>query len=175
MIYNKYKAINMFCISLFMIGIIQNTSCGVYSFSGISIPSEIKTVYVQYIENKASLIEPNLSNTITEKLKTKCLNEAGLIWKESNSDVIFSGEIKKYQLEPIAIQENEIAAKNRLTISVEITYINKYDESKNFNKLFSDYIDIESDQNFYDQESELNNTITTNIIEDIFNAAFLNW
>ena len=71
-----------------------NYGCGIYSFSGISIPSEIKTIYIQYIDNAATLIEPNLSDNLTEKLKTKCLNESGLIWEETNPDISFSGKIK---------------------------------------------------------------------------------
>ena len=171
----KNRSLNIFYFIIFIIVAIQNNSCGVYSFSGISIPTDVKTVYVEYIKNKANLIEPNLSNNITEKLKTKCLNEAGLIWQKINPDVSFFGEIQEYKIDPIAIQENEIAAKNRLTISVEITYINNIDNSKNFNQLFSDYIDFDSNQNFYNEELGLNNSVATNLIDNIFNAAFLNW
>ena len=171
----NYQLSKTFYILVFILGLVQNNSCNVYSFSGISIPSEIKTIYIEYIKNDANLIEPNLSNNLTEKLKTKCLNEAGLIWEEANPDISFSGKIKKYEINPIAIQNNETAAKNRLTISVEITYINNIDNSKNFNQVFSDYIDFDSNQNFYDEEIELNNAVGNNIIDNIFNAAFLNW
>ena len=172
---SKYQLLKIFYFILLMIAIVPNNGCGIYSFSGISIPSEIKTIHVQYIKNNANLIEPNLSNNFTERLKTKCLNEGGLIWEEINPDVSFSGKIKKYEINPIAIQNNETAAKNRLTISVEITYINNSDSSKNFSQLFSDYIDFDSTQNFYNEEIELNTAITKNLIDNIFNAAFLNW
>lgn len=152
-----------------------NYGCGIYSFSGISIPSEIKTIYIQYIDNAATLIEPNLSDNLTEKLKTKCLNESGLIWEETNPDISFSGKIKEYKINPIAIQNNETAAKNRLTISVEITYVNNLDNSKNFNQIFTDYTDFDSTQNFYEEELELNTMIIDALIDNIFNAAFLNW
>ena len=152
-----------------------NYGCGIYSFSGISIPSEIKTIYIQYIDNAATLIEPNLSDNLTEKLKTKCLNESGLIWEETNPDISFSGKIKEYKINPIAIQNNETAAKNRFTISVEITYVNNLDNSKNFNQIFTDYTDFDSTQNFYEEELELNTMIIDALIDNIFNAAFLNW
>ena len=155
--------------------ITANYGCGIYSFSGISIPSEIKTIYIQYIDNTATLIEPNLSDNLTEKLKTKCLNESGLIWEETNPDISFSGKIKEYKINPIAIQNNETAAKNRLTISVEITYVNNLDNSKNFNQIFTDYTDFDSTQNFYEEELELNTMIIDALIDNIFNAAFLNW
>ena len=171
----KYQVLKTFYFILLIIGIVLNNGCGIYSFSGISIPSEIKTIHIQYIKNNANLIEPSLSNNLTEKLKTKCLNEGGLIWEEINPDVSFSGKIKKYAISPIAIQNNETAAKNRLTISVEITYVNNIDNSKNFNQLFTDYIDFDSTENFYNEEIELNTAVTETLIDNIFNAAFLNW
>ena len=172
---SKYQLSKLFYFILLIMAIVPNNSCGVYSFSGISIPSEINTIHIKYIKNNANLIEPNLSNSLTERLKTKCLNEGGLIWEEINPDVSFAGKIKKYEINPIAIQNNETAAKNRLTISVEITYVNHIDNSKNFNQLFTDYIDFDSTQNFYNQEIELNTAVTEILIDNIFNAAFLNW
>ena len=71
------------------------------------------------------------------------------------ADISFSGKIKEYKINPIAIQNNETAAKNRLTISVEITYVNNMDNSKNFNQIFTDYTDFDSTQNFYEEELEL--------------------
>ncbi|MBL31327.1 MAG: hypothetical protein CMP62_01180 [Flavobacteriales bacterium] len=149
--------------------------CGVYSFSGASIPDEAKTIYIHYIKNEATLIEPNLSNKLTESLKTKCLTESNLVWGDQKSEINFSGRIKKYEVSPMAIENNETAAKNRLTISVEVTYNNQFDPTQNFNTVFTDYADFDSDENFYAKEEELNDIIINNLIEDIFNAAFLNW
>ena len=149
--------------------------CGVYSFSGASIPDEAKTIYIHYIKNEATLIEPNLSNKLTESLKTKCLTESHLVWGDQQSEINFSGRIKKYEVSPIAIENNETAAKNRLTISVEVTYNNQFDPTQNFNTVFTDYTDFDSDENFYEEEEELNDIIINNLIEDIFNAAFSNW
>lgn len=151
------------------------SSCNIYSFSGASIDERTKTMYVKYIDNKATLISPNLSNNLTETLKTKCLNETNLSWDEESPDIEFSGFITNYKIEPVAIQNNETAAKNRLTINVNIIYINKIDVSQNFNKVFSHYADFDSNQNFSEKEEELNNTIVNNLIEDIFNTALVNW
>ena len=151
------------------------SSCNIYSFSGASIDEITKTMHVKYIDNKATLISPNLSNNLTETLKTKCLNETNLSWDEESPDIEFSGFITNYQIEPVAIQNNETAAKNRLTINVNIIYINKIDVSQNFNKVFSHYADFDSNQNFSEKEEELNNTIVNNLIEDIFNTALVNW
>ena len=56
---------------IFMIFFTQISGCGVYSFSGTSIPESVKTFCVYYIKNNAPLVQPNLSNNLTEELKTK--------------------------------------------------------------------------------------------------------
>ena len=78
-------------------------------------------------------------------------------------------------MQPIAIQNNETAAQNRLTISVEINYINAINNSDNFKQNFIHYSDFNSDENFLEMEETLNNIIIENLVEDIFNKAFMNW
>ena len=168
----KFKIHEIICC--FLLIIIQS-GCGIYSFSGTSVPKEAKTIFVNYITNSSPLIQPNLSNNFTEMLKTKCLNETNLAWIEDNADISFYGDIKQYKIEPISIQSNETAAQNRLTISIEISYINKLDTSSNFKKVFSHYEDFNSNLNLSDIEEDLNKTIIENIIEDIFNASLVNW
>ena len=138
-------------------------------------PKNAQTICIYYIENTASLIEPNLSNRLTEMLKTKCLNETQLTWKDENADINFSGKIIDYKVDPIAIQNNEIAAQNRLTITVEIIYTNQIDETQNFKKTFISYEDFNSDENFYEKEEVLNTVIIENLVNDIFNAGLVNW
>ena len=151
------------------------TSCGLYSFSGASIAEEVNTVCINYIQNEAKLIEPNLANKFTEALITKCQTETNLATVSNTADINFSGRIVQYEVEPIAIQKNETAAQNRLTISVEISYINQINESENFKQTFVDYADFDSNQNFSNIEETLNNIIIANLIDQVFNKAFMNW
>ena len=44
-------------------------SCGIYSFSGASIPAEAKTVSVEYFPNHAQLVDPLLSDNLTTALR----------------------------------------------------------------------------------------------------------
>ena len=92
MAYN-FKYIYVTCI---IIMTTQISSCGLYSFSGTSISENVRTFCVYYMKNNAQLIQPNLSNDLTEELKTKCLNETNLTWKDQDSDIVFSGNIEKF-------------------------------------------------------------------------------
>ena len=61
------------------------TRCGIYSFSGASIPAEANTVSVQYFPNQAQLINPTLSNDFTTALRDAIMNQTSLDMVESNT------------------------------------------------------------------------------------------
>ena len=46
----------------------------------------------------------------------------------------------------MAIQGDETAAMNRLTITVSVSFTNKFDETQNFEQSFSRYADYSSTQ-----------------------------
>ena len=154
---------------------ISFTSCGIYSFTGASIPTDAKTISVNYFNNKAAIVQPSLSQVFTEKLKDMFLEQTNLSISENKGDLIFSGFISKYQIRPIAIKANETADKNRLTISVKVTYNNSLDSENNFEQTFSRYRDYDSTQNISDIENTLIEAITNELAEDVFNKAFVNW
>jgi hypothetical protein len=163
------KLIYTILLSIFL------TSCGIYSFTGASIPSEAKTVSVQYFSNKAATVQPTLSQVFTERLKDMFLEQTDLTLSENEGDLSFSGHISKYQIKPMAIKANETAGQNRLTIAVKVTYNNSFDAENNFEKTFSRYRDYDSSQNISDIESTLIEEITNELAEDVFNKAFVNW
>lgn len=170
MTYNLLKQLIIFYFLNMII-----SSCGIYSFSGASIPENAETIKIHYIKNNADLIQPNLSNLLTESLISKCQAETDLTITNNDSDILFSGEITKYEIQPVSIQDNEIAAQNRLTISLKISYTNNLDSSLSFEKNFTDYVDFNSNSILSEVEEELNITIVNNLIDDIFNSAFMNW
>jgi hypothetical protein len=150
-------------------------SCGIYSFTGASIPTEAKTISVDYFSNKAATIQPSLSQVFTERLKDMFLEQTNLSLSENESDLSFSGYISKYQIKPMAIKANETAGQNRLTIAIKVTYNNSLDSENNFEHTFSRYRDYDSVQNISDIENTLIEEITNELAEDVFNKAFVNW
>ncbi|MBF45840.1 MAG: hypothetical protein CMD38_06175 [Flavobacteriales bacterium] len=150
-------------------------SCGIYSFSGASISNEVKNITINTFQNISSLAPPTLSNSLTEALKDKFLSETRLSPIDNDGDLMFNGQITNYTINPIAIQANETASKNRLTISIKVNFINNIDEESNYNKTFSRYVDFESSINLTSIEESLNEEIVSQLIEDIFNEAFTNW
>ena len=151
------------------------TRCGIYSFSGASIPAEAKTVSVQYFPNQAQLINPTLSNDFTTALRDAIMNQTSLDMVETGGDMAFEGEITDYRTTPVAITAGQTAALNRLTITVNVRFVNQYDETKNFETKFSHYEDYPSDQDLNSVQESLTGTIIEALVEDVFNKALVNW
>ena len=148
--------------------------CGFYSFSGASIPAEAKTVSVDYFPNHAQLVNPTLSNTLTNALRDAMTNQTTLDMVESGGDLAFEGEITDYRTSPVAIS-GQTAAMNRLTVTVKVRFSNRIDDTKDFEQSFSRYEDYPSDQELTSVQESLTATIIEQLVEDIFNKALVNW
>jgi len=146
------------------------------SLTGGTVNPNAKTAYVATFPNQASLVNPNLSQEFTTALKDRIQNQTPLtIVNTKNADYTFEGAITGYSINPIALQSDDIAAMNRLTITVRVSFKNKFDEKLNFEQTFSRYSDYSSTLNFTGIESGLMQEIVSALTEDIFNKAFVNW
>jgi hypothetical protein len=152
------------------------TSCGIsYSFSGVNISPEVLTYAVDYFPNRAALVQAQLSQVFTEALMDKIQGNTSLDLTTDGGDVQFSGEITNYQTRPTAITSAETAARNRLTITVRVKYVNVVDQDLDFDSSFSRYEEYDSSQNLNDVEEALIELIVEDLVEDIFNRAFISW
>ena len=148
--------------------------CGIYSFSGASIPAEAKTVSVDYFPNHAQLVNPLLSDNLTTALRDAMNSQTTLDLIETGGDLAFEGEITDYRTTPVAIT-GQTAAMNRLTITVKVRFSNRIDDTKDFEQSFSRYEDYPSNQDLMSVQEALTATIVEQLVEDIFNKAFVNW
>lgn len=151
-------------------------SCNTYSFSGASISENVKSFSVEYIGSQTTNSPSSLNQITTENLQNLILNQTNLnLSEKSIADLNFKGMIVKYEIKPIAINSNETAAKNRLTINLKIEYTNTINKDLSYNNTFSRYRDFESTINFSEIELDLMDEITKELAEDIYNKAFVNW
>ncbi len=151
------------------------TGCGIYSFTGGKLKPGLKTVSIELFENKASLINPSLAIDMTEKLKDKFVGQSSLQLADFDADLQFSGYISQYDVRPVAIQGNETAASNRLTVAISVKYVcEKYPEDS-WDKNFSQFSDYGSTQNLSDVEADLVSDIVDRLAQDVFNKVLANW
>lgn len=150
-------------------------ACGIYSFSGTSIQPDVKTVTIDFFEYKAQRVNPSLSNDITEAIRTQFRRMTKLEQVEVDGDIEISGSITGYEVRASAVTANEVAAQNRLTITVNIEFTNRKFPEEDFEKSFSNYADYDSTQSLDAVESSLCAEIIEKIVDDIFNATVANW
>lgn len=146
-----------------------------YSFSGTSIQPDVKTVTINYFEYKALKVNPNLSNDLTEALKDKFRKLTKLEQVEMDGDLELQGEVTGYEVRAAAVTANEVAAQNRLTVTVKLKFTNKKYPEDDFEKNFSAYSDYDSTNSLDAVESTLCQEIIDKLVEDMFNASVAQW
>ena len=152
------------------------SDCGTvqYSLTGGG-PLDAKTVTIKYFNNKAALVNPNLSQVFTEALKDKFLKESKLELVDQDGEWTFSGYISSYSTAPVAISSDNKAQQTRLTITIDVKFEDKLDKKKNFEQSFSNYADYDNSKNLSEVESSLVTDINTKIIQDIYSKTALDW
>lgn len=168
------KIVRFWFLSLLMVYL--HSSCKIsYSFTGANISADVKTFSVYYFANRARLVNPLLSQQFTEELRDKLQRQTSLKEITDAGDLEFSGQIEGYEVRPVAIQKEDLAAQNRLTISIKVKYVNNKNHDDDFDRTFSAYEDFTSTLSLNDIESSLVPEIIKKLTEDIFNASIANW
>ena len=162
----------LFTFYLLQIGC--NPSFG-YSFKGISIPTDVKTFYVDLFDNQDAETVPTLPRDFTEKLKDKIRRESNLQYNDTEPDIEFSGAITRFQVTAEAPKADEQIGFNKLTIAVNVNFTNNKNEKANWKQQFSFDDFFAPDQNLLDVQDNLIDNITDELVDRIFNKAFTNW
>ena len=159
------------------------SGCGVYSFTGASISPEVKTISFQDFFNNSPLGPSNMSVIFNEKIKDYFERNTSLTIVDENGDLEIDGTIEDFSLSPVAPtaeggrNSQFFTGLTRLTIRVNATYFNKFDDQFNYeNKSFSFYKDFNQDtEELSSNEQEFLDEIFDQIVLDIFNASVANW
>ena len=149
-------------------------SCGPYSFTGASVPDSIKTIRINFIENKARYVNPQLSPRLTDRVKQKINSQTKLTQTNGdNAHYEISGFISDYSISTSAIS-NQRTVSNRLTVGVHIEVNNtlagtteEYDVSRSF--------EFSGNATFQAAEAGLMDEMIRGLTDDIFNRLFSNW
>ena len=173
--YQTYKQILIIAVSSLIL-----VSCGIYSFTGSSIPVGVETFQVNYFDNTAggkpgSTIEPGLDRDFTIALQDLIVNQTSLNLVNEGGDIIYSGEIVEYSVTPMAATAEIKAAQNRLTMAVMVSYENVSNEDDNIEKRFSFYYDFPGNLQVYDIKDSALEEIFERITQDIFNETLAKW
>jgi hypothetical protein len=154
-------------------------SCKVYSFKDVSIPPEVKTIRIGFIENRARYIDPQLSPQLTDKLKQKISNQTKLTQIQSdNADYDVSAYVAEYNVTTSGVS-NQAASINRLSVSVHLALRNRLNDQKlgtpDFETDISRVFEFPATSNLTEAEATLTPQIVQQMTDDMFNRLFSNW
>lgn len=148
--------------------------CGIYTFKDVSIPADVKTIKLHFIENKARYVNPAISPRLTNKLQDKIVGQTRLTRTDSeDADWVVSGYISQYNVVTSGISSQQ-ASTNRLTVGAHIVLKdnktgkdNEYDVTKSF--------EFSATQTLQQAEAALGDQIIQGLSDEIFNRLFSNW
>lgn len=162
-------------IALLALAALCLCSCGIYSFSGTSIQNDVNTITINFIEYRAQRVNPSLSNDLTEAIRSQFRRMTRLEQVDEDGDMEISGQITGYEISTAAVTANEVAARNKLTVTVKIQFSDKKHPEEDFDKSFSAFSEYDSTNTIDAVESSLCAEIVEKLVEDIFNASVAQW
>ncbi len=153
------------------------TACSIsYKFNGASIDyTKVKSITIRDFTNQAPYVNPTLAPQFTESLKDIYIRQTRLQLVPSNGDLELEGEVTGYDYAPMAVKEDALSSKTRLTITIRVRYSNRTNSEEDFEQSFS--ANREFDSNLMPQQVEgpLCEEIIEEIVDQIYNATVANW
>lgn len=165
----KFKIITAFIVFFTLQG------CSVYNFTGTGA-IDAETFQVNYFQNNADVVEPGIELTFTRRLQNLIQNQTNLSLTNTDGDLVYEGEITQYRITPMTATADQRAAQNRLSITVNVRFVNRKNEDDNFEKPFSFFYDYSG--NALPTPAVLNTAldeIFERITQDVFNESLAKW
>ncbi len=151
-----------------------SAGCGIYTLQDVSIPAEVKTIKLNFIENKASYVNPQLSPKLTDRLQQKIVSQTRLNrTNQEDADWVVTGYISEYRVVTSGISGQQ-ASTNRLTVAVKLVLKDNLTQKSNnidVNKAF----EFSATKSLQQAENELTEDIIKGLSDEIFNRLFSNW
>jgi hypothetical protein len=171
-IFIKYS-ICLISICLVMYG------CKIYSFKDVSIPPQVKTIRVGFVENRARYVDPQLSPQLTDQFKQKINNQTKLTQILSdNADYDVTAYVSEYNISTAGVS-SQAASIDRLTVTVHLALKNRLSDQKlgtpDFETDITRNYDFPATQSVSDAEASLTPQIVSQMTDDMFNRLFSNW
>jgi len=170
-------------LSIFLVaGVLALSSCKIYSFKDVSIPSEVKSIHIAYLENRARLVNPQLAPQLNDKLRQKINSQAAKLSQIQTSDADYdvSGWVSDYNYSTSGISNQQVST-NRLTVTVHLVFKNHLDPTgkkvapADFEADVTRNFDFPGSQSITTAETALLPDVVTNLTDEIFNKLFSNW
>lgn len=167
-------------VSIIFILALALTSCWPtsVSFQDGSVPEEWKRFMIETLESDAANAPLSYAPQLTEELKDAIQNRVGLKLVSGESDdpqVIITGKVRNYDVAPVAVQDDDVAAKNRLTVSAFFEIFITKPEEDVMELQAKRFVDFDANVDVGTVQNQLFDEINEQIIQDVLNKLLSNW
>ncbi|WP_299821909.1 LptE family protein [uncultured Pontibacter sp.] len=175
MILRISKSVWVYALSLLLL---TCGGCGVYSFSGSTLPPDVRTISIQNFDNSTGEGPANLTQLVTNNFKQFFQRNSNLNIVQRDGDLQLEGQIVSFTYTPAAIQRegiNDIAGLNRLTLGIQVRFTHAKDPDKNFDRLFSISQDFQQGRDVTQISPAEIDALTERLVTDVFNKTVADW
>jgi hypothetical protein len=164
-------------VSLLLIAIFALSGCFRYSFTGTSIPTDVRTIDIRFFPDRSQSGLGDLSDRINQALIERFVNQSRLSLsnEKDNADAFVEGAIQNYVNRPFSVRGDEQANLNEVQITVRALFQYSRDESPLWEKNFSGSATYDVLENPVDGEIEAAREALQQIARNMFNDAVSNW
>ncbi len=151
-------------------------ACGVYSFSGATIPDRLQTVAVPIAEDRSTGGPPGLDRLLTDALVDRFADRSRLALEpdEAEADAVVRATIERYALAPVAVTDQNVASLNRVSLAVRVVVEDRVGGEPLLDRTFTateDFVPSAGIQG----EADASATALEQIARDAFTAATSDW
>lgn len=157
--------------------IVGLTGCFRYSFTGVTIPSNVRTIYIPFFPDQSGSGMGDLSDQLNEALVNRFVNQTRLQLTDSpeNADAVIEGSITSYSNRPFSVAGDQRAELNRVQIGVRASYRYSREESSEWDKNFSGNFEYDPNEDPIEGENMAAFEALNRIADNMFNDAMGNW
>ena len=151
--------------------------CLRYSFTGVSIPDNVSTIYIPFFPDNSGSGLADLSEQLNNALINRFVNQTRLrlVSSEDQADIILSGSITGYSNQPFSVSGNQTASLNRVQVSVSATFLYTNDEQPLWARQFSGQSEYDPGVDPLDGESVAASESMDRIAQNMFNDSVGRW
>jgi hypothetical protein len=151
--------------------------CAYYSFTGATLPSHLNTIAIPLAEDNSLSPLASLGDRLTEELIDRFVRQTRLTLEtlEGDADAVLTATIDRYTNAPTSITGEEQAARNRVTLTVTVRYVDQVEDKELLQRSFTSFEDYDPTAGGLEQEEQAAEAALRNIVDDIFTAATSNW
>ncbi len=162
---------------LLLLPLLALQSCSIsYKFNGANIDySKTRSVSIADFPNNAAMVNPSLSNDLSEGIRDLFQRQTRLQVLRKGGDLEIEGEIVGYDITSMAISADSYASETKLTIRIQVRFTNNINPEESFEKTYSAYQTFDASRLLSDVQDELCATMVTELSEDIYNDTVAKW